>query len=51
MAMIIVHSKDWDDLPQNAGEDDKNKPAEASMLSVAYAGNNRDSIPEHGDSK
>jgi hypothetical protein len=28
------------DLPQNAGEDNKNKRAEASMHSVAYAGNN-----------
>jgi hypothetical protein len=45
MAMIIVHSKGWDDLPQNAGDDNKNKRAETSMLSVAYAGNNRDSIP------
>src|SRR5579864_479511 len=33
---LVVHPKDWDDVPQNADKDDKNKPAEASMFYVAY---------------
>jgi carboxypeptidase C (cathepsin A) len=33
---IIVHPKDWDDVPQNNDSDPKNKPAEASMFYVAY---------------
>jgi carboxypeptidase C (cathepsin A) len=33
---IIVHPKGWDDVPQNADPDPKNKPAEASMFYVAY---------------
>src|SRR5581483_3647238 len=33
---IIVHPKDWDDVPQNADPDPKNKTAEASMFYVAY---------------
>ncbi|MGD0567195.1 MAG: peptidase S10 [Candidatus Sulfotelmatobacter sp.] len=33
---LIVHPKDWDDVPQNADPDPKNKPAEASMFYVAY---------------
>jgi carboxypeptidase C (cathepsin A) len=34
---IVVHPKDWDDVPQNADKDDKNgPPAEASMFYVAY---------------
>ncbi len=33
---IVVHPKGWDDVPQNADKDDKNKPAEASMFYVAY---------------
>ena len=33
---IVVHPKDWDDVPQNADKDDKNKPAEAAMFYVAY---------------
>jgi carboxypeptidase C (cathepsin A) len=33
---LVVHPKDWDDVPQNADKDDKNGPAEASMFYVAY---------------
>jgi carboxypeptidase C (cathepsin A) len=33
---IVVHPKGWDDVPQNADPDPKNKPAEASMFYVAY---------------
>jgi carboxypeptidase C (cathepsin A) len=33
---LIVHPKGWDDVPQNADPDPKNKPAEASMFYVAY---------------
>jgi len=33
---LVVHARDWDDVPQNADKDDKNKAAEASMFYVAY---------------
>ncbi len=33
---LVVHPKDWDDVPQNRDMDDKSKPAEASMFYVAY---------------
>jgi carboxypeptidase C (cathepsin A) len=33
---LVVHPKGWDDVPQNADPDLKNKPAEASMFYVAY---------------
>jgi carboxypeptidase C (cathepsin A) len=33
---LIVHAKDWDDVPQNADPDPKNKAPEASMFYVAY---------------
>jgi carboxypeptidase C (cathepsin A) len=33
---LVVHPKGWDDVPQNADPDPKNKPAEASMFYVAY---------------
>jgi carboxypeptidase C (cathepsin A) len=33
---LVVHPKDWDDVPQNANPDDKTQPAEASMFYVAY---------------
>jgi carboxypeptidase C (cathepsin A) len=33
---LVVHPQGWDDVPQNADKDDKNKPAEASMFYVAY---------------
>ncbi len=33
---LVVHPKDWDDVPQNADKDDKSQPAEASMFYVAY---------------
>jgi carboxypeptidase C (cathepsin A) len=33
---LVVHPKDWDDVPQNANPDDKSQPAEASMFYVAY---------------
>jgi carboxypeptidase C (cathepsin A) len=33
---LVVHPKDWDDVPQNADPDPKNKGPEASMFYVAY---------------
>ena len=34
---VVVHPKDWDDVPQNAPKDqDKNPRPEASMFYVAY---------------
>ncbi len=33
---LVVHPKGWDDVPQNADPDPKNKAAEASMFYVAY---------------
>jgi carboxypeptidase C (cathepsin A) len=33
---LIVHPKGWDDVPQNADPDPKNKGSEASMFYVAY---------------
>ena len=33
---LIVHAKDWDDVPQNASKDEKLPPAEASMFYAAY---------------
>jgi len=33
---LVVHSKGYDDVPQNANKEDKVGPAEASMFYVAY---------------
>jgi carboxypeptidase C (cathepsin A) len=33
---MVVHLKDYDDVPQNANKDDKIGPAEASMFYAAY---------------
>ncbi|HEY1677677.1 MAG TPA: peptidase S10 [Candidatus Sulfotelmatobacter sp.] len=33
---IIVHPKNWDDVPQNEDKDDKNLPPQASMFYAAY---------------
>jgi carboxypeptidase C (cathepsin A) len=33
---LVVHPKDWDDVPQNADPDPKNRGPEASMFYVAY---------------
>src|SRR5215469_13305831 len=33
---LVVHPQGWDDVPQNADPDPKNKTAEASMFYVAY---------------
>ena len=33
---LVVHPKDWDDVPQNADKDEKKAPPEASMFYVAY---------------
>jgi carboxypeptidase C (cathepsin A) len=33
---LVVHPKEWDDVPQNRDKDDKSQPAEASMFYVAY---------------
>jgi carboxypeptidase C (cathepsin A) len=33
---LVVHTKDWDDVPQNKDRDDKSQTPEASMFYVAY---------------
>jgi carboxypeptidase C (cathepsin A) len=33
---LVVHTKGWDDVPQNADPDPKNRTPEASMFYVAY---------------
>jgi carboxypeptidase C (cathepsin A) len=33
---LVVHTKDWDDVPQNADKDEKIPPPEASMFYAAY---------------
>jgi len=33
---LVVHTKDYDDVPQNANKDEKVGPAEAAMFYVAY---------------
>ena len=33
---LVVHLKDYDDVPQNANKEDKSGPAEASMFYAAY---------------
>ena len=33
---LVVHPKGWDDVPQNADPDPKNKSPEAGMFYVAY---------------
>jgi carboxypeptidase C (cathepsin A) len=33
---LVVHPKNWDDVPQNRDKDDKTQPPEASMFYVAY---------------
>ncbi|MFZ0735215.1 MAG: peptidase S10 [Candidatus Sulfotelmatobacter sp.] len=33
---LVVHPKGWDDVPQNADPDPKNKAPEASMFYIAY---------------
>ena len=33
---LVVHTKDWDDVPQNKDKDDKSLTPEASMFYVAY---------------
>jgi carboxypeptidase C (cathepsin A) len=33
---LVVHPRGWDDVPQNADPDPKNRAAEASMFYVAY---------------
>lgn len=33
---LVVHPKDWDDVPQNADPNDKTQAPEASMFYVAY---------------
>jgi carboxypeptidase C (cathepsin A) len=33
---IVVHPKNWDDVPQNEDKDDKNLPPQASMFYAAY---------------
>jgi carboxypeptidase C (cathepsin A) len=33
---LVVHPKDWEDVPQNRDKDDKSQPPEASMFYAAY---------------
>src|ERR1700731_2304967 len=33
---LVVHTNDWDDVPQNRDKDDKIQAPEASMFYVAY---------------
>ena len=33
---FVVHTKDWDDVPQNRDKDEKNQPPAASIFYVAY---------------
>jgi carboxypeptidase C (cathepsin A) len=33
---LVVHPRDWDDVPQNADRDEKSGPPEASMFYAAY---------------
>jgi carboxypeptidase C (cathepsin A) len=33
---LVVHTREWDDVPQNADPDPKNRAPEASMFYVAY---------------
>ena len=33
---LVVHTKDWDDVPQNKDPNDKSQTPEASMFYVAY---------------
>ena len=33
---LVVHTKDWDDVPQNKDKEDKGQTPEASMFYVAY---------------
>jgi carboxypeptidase C (cathepsin A) len=42
---LLVHPKDWDDVPQNADPDPKNKGPEASMFYVAYFKSDNKSAP------
>ena len=42
---LIVHPHDWDDVPQNADPDPKNKAPEASMFYVAYFKSDSKSAP------
>jgi len=42
---VVVHPKDWDDVPQNADPDPKNKTAEASMFYVAYIKSDTKGVP------
>jgi carboxypeptidase C (cathepsin A) len=42
---VIVHPKDWDDVPQNADPDPKNKAPEASMFYVAYFKSDNKGVP------
>jgi carboxypeptidase C (cathepsin A) len=37
---LIVHGRNWDDVPQNADKDEKVPPAEASMFYTAYFAKN-----------
>ena len=42
---LIVHARDWDDVPQNADPDPKNKAPEASIFYVAYFKSDAKSAP------
>ncbi len=42
---LVVHPKDWDDVPQNRDKDDKAGPSEASMFYAAYFKSNIGGAP------
>src|ERR1700719_2005073 len=42
---LVVHTKDWDDVPQNKDRDDKSQTPEASMFYVAYLKSDNKSAP------
>jgi carboxypeptidase C (cathepsin A) len=42
---LVVHAKDWDDVPQNADPEAKEPPAEASMFYVAYFASGDRKVP------
>jgi len=42
---LVVHPKGWDDVPQNADPDPKNRTAEASMFYVAYFKSDNKGVP------
>jgi len=42
---LVVHPKDWDDVPQNKEKDDKSQSPEASMFYIAYFKSDNKGVP------